>query len=81
MIRKDNYEIEGWYSDSEFTSQVTEDDYVDYSVRKLYIKWIESRGSEFEFTTTSSYKTAGFAAGTFKSGSTQATVDWGDGTV
>lgn len=81
VVSKTNYEIEGWYSDSEFTNKITEDDYVDYSIRKLYIKWIEINGSEFEFTTTSSYKTAGFAAGAFKSGSTQATVDWGDGTV
>lgn len=81
VVSKAGYEIEGWYSDSEFTNQITEDDYVDYSIRKLYIKWIEINGSEFEFKTTSSYKTAGFAAGSFKSGSTQATVDWGDGTV
>ena len=81
VVSKAGYEIEGWYSDSEFTNQITEDNYVEYSIRKLYIKWIEINGSEFEFTTMSSYKTAGFAAGSFKSGSTQATVDWGDGTV
>lgn len=81
VVSKAGYEIEGWYSDSEFTNKITEDDYVDYSIRKLYIKWIKINGSEFEFTTKSSYKTAGFAAGSFKSGSTQATVDWGDGTV
>lgn len=41
MATKQDYVLDGWYEDPSFTRKVTNDSLVDFSVRKLYAKWVE----------------------------------------
>ena len=82
MATKQDYVLDGWYEDPSFTRKVTNDSLVDFSVRKLYAKWVEMTNyTSFQITTTSSHKTAGFSSITKKSTSECFFIDWGDGTV
>lgn len=39
---KTSYVVEGWYADSKFQNKVTENDIVDYNIKKIYAKWVEA---------------------------------------